>query len=568
MNFPELASGVFPGVELRRVSNNKAEMAMGKVMEEGKGGQRPSRYRGVMWDLGTKSWRAKIKVKSRTWYLGVFADEEAAAKCYDRAAVHCLRPTSGLNFPDIDYSNMPLPRPPPNWVGEYIAEVREAESRMSYAHPEGIAKPESSSRSKTSTSGERNLRSQVSEPVRPPTTTTTTATTTTTTTTPTTVDVEKAKSEYPRFPLRNGDPKPAAALTSSSGLEMQQPKPRRRWSKRKDSPIEAQESDVDLPQMFYSPPKMRGVNAEPDGTHFQAHLQYYQHKLFLGRFPNVFEAMRAHDVACLKLYGVNVCKENDLLNAKSHTATRLANSRIPSSLEFLAKELLNVAPHIATTIADVAKTNASSRQDSSRVSMVQKALKDVRDLYRRRSRRNQGEEDDDEVDDRITDEDDDVATTSVADNRVPTFPHDHDGLAAPGVGPQMREFEAMMRRSFATPQIPTGQTMWQTFGGTYNQFMAPPVVYFHPFPHPGALHPFATASSDIRTYPLQPSLDTASASLSSQVSTTADNVTSTNKSDDKPSSETIGESLGRAMNAFSKALKTLNESKNGGEHTN
>jgi hypothetical protein len=47
-----------------------------------------SRYRGVMWDATAGSWRSKIKVKTRTWYLGVYRDQETAAAAYDAASFY------------------------------------------------------------------------------------------------------------------------------------------------------------------------------------------------------------------------------------------------------------------------------------------------------------------------------------------------------------------------------------------------------------------------------------------------------------------------------------------------
>ncbi len=45
-----------------------------------------SRYTGVCWHAGHKKWNAQIRVNCKLRGLGSFADEEDAAKAYDRAA--------------------------------------------------------------------------------------------------------------------------------------------------------------------------------------------------------------------------------------------------------------------------------------------------------------------------------------------------------------------------------------------------------------------------------------------------------------------------------------------------
>ena len=51
-----------------------------------------STFRGVVWDKSSRTWRSKIKVKAKTWYLGIFEDDVSAAKAYDAASyfVHGL----------------------------------------------------------------------------------------------------------------------------------------------------------------------------------------------------------------------------------------------------------------------------------------------------------------------------------------------------------------------------------------------------------------------------------------------------------------------------------------------
>ncbi|GBG27849.1 AP2-like ethylene-responsive transcription factor BBM [Hondaea fermentalgiana] len=59
-----------------------------------------SKYRGVLWDKASKSWRAKIKHQGRTKYLGLYQDEAAAGRAYDTAALELRGTAAKLNFPD------------------------------------------------------------------------------------------------------------------------------------------------------------------------------------------------------------------------------------------------------------------------------------------------------------------------------------------------------------------------------------------------------------------------------------------------------------------------------------
>jgi hypothetical protein len=59
-----------------------------------------SRYRGVSRDAMSNRYRAQIKVNGRNIYLGMFDDQEQAAKAYDAAAKEYHGEFAVLNFPD------------------------------------------------------------------------------------------------------------------------------------------------------------------------------------------------------------------------------------------------------------------------------------------------------------------------------------------------------------------------------------------------------------------------------------------------------------------------------------
>lgn len=58
-----------------------------------------SRYKGVYWHKGSSKWAARIQVSGERTYLGLFEDEQEAARAYD-AAVREAYPHAFLNFPD------------------------------------------------------------------------------------------------------------------------------------------------------------------------------------------------------------------------------------------------------------------------------------------------------------------------------------------------------------------------------------------------------------------------------------------------------------------------------------
>ncbi|MGE4043360.1 MAG: AP2 domain-containing protein [Acetobacteraceae bacterium] len=64
-----------------------------------------SRYKGVFLDRKDSVWCATIGYRKKTFYLGRHTSEEAAARCYDCAALILHGTFAKLNFPDVIYSS-------------------------------------------------------------------------------------------------------------------------------------------------------------------------------------------------------------------------------------------------------------------------------------------------------------------------------------------------------------------------------------------------------------------------------------------------------------------------------
>lgn len=81
------------------------------------GGRKSSRYRGVarLSNGRKRPWMVQIAKRKgeRQTIVGYFADEEEAARAWDREARLCGRPRSQLNFPDETDSILPA-RPVPS----------------------------------------------------------------------------------------------------------------------------------------------------------------------------------------------------------------------------------------------------------------------------------------------------------------------------------------------------------------------------------------------------------------------------------------------------------------------
>lgn len=71
-----------------------------RKMKAVKGRPCSSRFKGVSWDAWAKKWRAQIQSEGRTYRLGRFDDEIAAAEAYDEAAKQWFGEHARLNFPD------------------------------------------------------------------------------------------------------------------------------------------------------------------------------------------------------------------------------------------------------------------------------------------------------------------------------------------------------------------------------------------------------------------------------------------------------------------------------------
>ena len=98
-------------------------------------GAQTSSFRGVSLLRQTGKWHAQINVGGRQLHLGFFASEEAAARAYDRAAIHKAGPGGSASTaavssaavastPGVAAPFSPQPPPPTNFpLSEYEGEV-------------------------------------------------------------------------------------------------------------------------------------------------------------------------------------------------------------------------------------------------------------------------------------------------------------------------------------------------------------------------------------------------------------------------------------------------------------
>jgi hypothetical protein len=57
-----------------------------------------SKFKGVSWCAGSAKWRSQICLDNHVYHLGLFAEEIAAAKAYDRAAKKMFGEFASPNF--------------------------------------------------------------------------------------------------------------------------------------------------------------------------------------------------------------------------------------------------------------------------------------------------------------------------------------------------------------------------------------------------------------------------------------------------------------------------------------
>ncbi len=70
----------------------------GRSLNYGRNGRKTSKYKGVHRNKRIKKWAAQITCDNKTYHLGYFTDETAAAKAYDKAAKKYHRKFASLNF--------------------------------------------------------------------------------------------------------------------------------------------------------------------------------------------------------------------------------------------------------------------------------------------------------------------------------------------------------------------------------------------------------------------------------------------------------------------------------------
>jgi hypothetical protein len=88
------------------LDNTRANLRIATTLQNG-ANQQPnigtsSAYKGISWNRRLGKWQADIQVNGQGRYLGVFLDEEAAARAYDAAALDAWGEFALLNFPSVE----------------------------------------------------------------------------------------------------------------------------------------------------------------------------------------------------------------------------------------------------------------------------------------------------------------------------------------------------------------------------------------------------------------------------------------------------------------------------------
>jgi HNH endonuclease len=82
----------------RRENLRKATRSQNMANQPKIGGTWSSHYKGVTWFKQRQKWRAQIKIEGRNHHLGLFINEDDAAKAYDEAAFQAFGEFAHLNF--------------------------------------------------------------------------------------------------------------------------------------------------------------------------------------------------------------------------------------------------------------------------------------------------------------------------------------------------------------------------------------------------------------------------------------------------------------------------------------